>query len=111
MGADHSQKSIRHIELPLDDHAKVVAALNRVEIHERIFPAELGAKNVEQPPGIGGTVFAAITNEHSRHGRMACLGRIVELYLGVAKNKSQFFPLGRGVCPGWPNAKANPSAG
>src|SRR5215472_6895205 len=37
MAADHGKESIRNVKTPVDDRDEVVATLNVVDIHERVF--------------------------------------------------------------------------
>ena len=67
--ANYSKQHIAQTDLLFDHRRKIVAALDRVEIHVRVLSAEVDAENVEQPPCIPTAVFTAIADEYSRHLR------------------------------------------
>ena len=66
---DHSKERIALTDLVLDYSRKIVAALDRVEVHVYVLFAEMDAEDVEQSTRISTAVFTAIADEYSRHIR------------------------------------------
>ena len=65
--ADDRQQDAALPDLLVDHRGEVVAALDVVEVHERLIVAEAAGEHVEQAAGVAAAVVAPVADEDSRH--------------------------------------------